>query len=101
MYLNTLIGTKLLMQQNFGLKNNCKFGKQVVFEDFDKADYSTLGQTLCMTGYSKKCITEHKPYTDDIKAQEFQDDILSTLTKRDKNIVKVNGSNLVDELLNR
>ncbi len=84
--------------QNFGLRDNCKFGKEVVFEEYDDEN-THLGQTLCMTGYDKDCITEHKPYTDELKTKAVNDEIVSTLTKRDKNIIKVNGSNLVEELL--
>ena len=82
------------------LKNNCKFGGLEVFKDMDDRHTDIL-DTLTSYGLDDEfTIIDHKPYTDSIINTSKKINLIKSLTKKDKNIIKVNGSNFVEELLN-
>jgi len=84
--------------QAFCLTENCKYGKTETFTELYEDKDRKQDDYLVMTG-ADNCITEHKPYTDDMIVETERIENLKTLNKRDKNIVKVNGFNLVVKLL--
>ena len=84
--------------QAFCLTENCKYGKTETFTELYEDKDRKQDDYLVMTG-ADNCITEYKPYTDDMIVETERIENLKTLNKRDKNIVKVNGFNLVVKLL--
>ena len=84
--------------QNFCLKNNTKYNDenkptfQDIFKEHNTEDY------LINTGTNNP-ITEHIEFIEDMKKETIRKKELQVLTRKDKNIIKVNRFNIVDKIL--
>ena len=84
--------------QNFCLKNNTKYNDedkptfQDIFKEHNTEDY------LINSGTDNP-ITEHQNYIEEMKKETIRKKELQVLTRKDKNIIKVNRFNIVDTIL--